>query len=219
MEHAASGSAPMLVKLLMVGDTAVGKTSALMRYVDDEFSTKFMSTIGVDYKDKQVVVDGTSIKLQIWDTAGQERFRTLTTSFYRRTQGILLMYDVTNRASFENVREWVKEIQDNAAPGVARVLFGNQCDRIADKVVSTADGRQLAGQFQMHFFEGSAKRDENIDEAFGCLVREVKKALEASQSPLRATAAQTPGTITLDETSAIGQEQLSTGKKPKSACC
>ena len=142
----------------MVGDTTVGKTSALVRYVDDEFSTNFVSTTAVDYKDKQIIADGANIKLQIWDTAGQERFRTLTASFYRRTQGILLMYDVTNRSSFQNVREWVEEIQENAGPRVACVLFGNQCDRMTEKVVSTQEGREMASHFDMDFFEGSAKR-------------------------------------------------------------
>ena len=179
---AASQASPMLVKLLLVGDSHVGKTSVLMRFVDAEFSLKFMSTIGVDYKDKAMCIDGTDLKLQIWDTAGQERFRTLTASFYRRTHGILLCYDVTDRASFRNVTEWVREIAENAGPHVARVLFGNKCDRLSEKVVSTEEGAAIAAQFDMDFYEGSAKRDENVSEAFEDLARQVKTFVEKDRS-------------------------------------
>ena len=180
--HGVASSSPMLVKLLLVGDSAVGKTSVLMRYVDAEFSLKFMSTIGVDYKDKTTTLDGKQLKLQVWDTAGQERFRTLTASFYRRAHGILLCYDVTDRTSFRNVQEWVREITESAGPHVARVLFGNKCDRVSEKVVSTEEGAAMAAQFDMAFFEGSAKRDENVTEAFEQLARQVKSFVEADRS-------------------------------------
>ena len=99
------------IKLLMIGDSGVGKTCLLLRYANDSFSPTFITTIGIDFKIKQIHLDGKDIKLQIWDTAGQERFRTITTSYFRGAQGILLVYDVTDRGSFENIRNWVSQIQ------------------------------------------------------------------------------------------------------------
>ena len=118
-------------------------------------------------------MDGTRVTMQIWDTAGQERFRNLTTSFYRRTQGIILVYDVTNRQSFDNVADWIREIQECAGEHVCKCLFGNQCDRIEDRVISTEEGKALAKRHQMAFYEGSAKADINVEEVFAELARQV----------------------------------------------
>ena len=108
--------------------SGVGKSCLLLRYSDDSFTSSFITTIGIDFKIKSINVNESKVKLQIWDTAGQERFRTITTAYYRGAMGILLVYDVSDEASFTNVRNWMRQIDQNAAENVNRVLIGNKCD-------------------------------------------------------------------------------------------
>ncbi|CAB9527816.1 Ras-related protein Rab [Seminavis robusta] len=175
------GSAPydMQIKLLMIGDSGVGKTCLLLRYANDSFSPTFITTIGIDFKIKNVDIDGTRIKLQIWDTAGQERFRTITTSYFRGAQGILLVYDVTDRRSFESIRNWISQIQQHADVHVNKILVGNKCDMTDEKVVSTEEGEKLANEFGIQFWECSAKNNINVDESFIGIGRAVKDRLVA----------------------------------------
>jgi len=158
----------MQIKLLMIGDSGVGKTCLLLRYANDSFSPTFITTIGIDFKIKNVEIDGKTIKLQIWDTAGQERFRTITTSYFRGAQGILLVYDVTDRQSFNSIHNWVSQLNSNADPNISRVLIGNKCDvPESERVVSVEEGKELAAQFGIeNFFECSAKQDLNVTAAF-----------------------------------------------------
>merc|ERR1711896_11775 len=125
-----------LFKLLLIGDSGVGKSCLLLRFADDTYTETYISTIGVDFKIRTVEMEGKVIKLQIWDTAGQERFRTITTSYFRGAQGILLVYDVTDRGSFNSIRNWVGQIQQHADVHVNKILIGNKCDMTDDKVVS-----------------------------------------------------------------------------------
>ena len=111
-----------LFKLLLIGDSGVGKTCILFRFSDDAFNTTFISTIGIDFKIKTIDIGGKRVKLQIWDTAGQERFHTITTSYYRGANGIMLVYDITNPKSFDNITKWLKNITDFAADDVERIL-------------------------------------------------------------------------------------------------
>jgi len=167
----------MQCKLLMIGDSGVGKTCVLLRYANDSFSPSFITTIGIDFKIKNVEVDGTRIKMQIWDTAGQERFRTITTSYFRGAQGILLVYDVTDRRSFESIRNWITQIQQHADVHVNKILVGNKCDMLDEMVVGTEEGQQLATEFGAGFFECSAKNDINVEECFLSIARAVKERL------------------------------------------
>ena len=184
-----SGAQPydMQVKLLMIGDSGVGKTCLLLRYANDSFSPTFITTIGIDFKIKNINVDGKRIKLQIWDTAGQERFRTITTSYFRGCQGILLVYDVTDRRSFESIRNWVAQIQQHADVRVNKFLAGNKCDMLDEKVVSTEEGQKLAREFGIDFGECSAKNNINVDQSFVGLARAVKERLvvDGGASPTR----------------------------------
>jgi len=175
------GSAPydMQIKLLMIGDSGVGKTCLLLRYANDSFSPTFITTIGIDFKIKNVDIDDTRIKLQIWDTAGQERFRTITTSYFRGAQGILLVYDVTDRRSFESIRNWVSQIQQHADVHVNKILVGNKADMVDEKVVSTEEGEKLAKEFGIDFWECSAKNNTNVEESFIGIGRAVKNRLVA----------------------------------------
>lgn len=169
----------MQIKLLMIGDSGVGKTCLLLRYANDSFSPTFITTIGIDFKIKNVEIDGKRIKLQIWDTAGQERFRTITTSYFRGAQGILLVYDVTDRRSFESIRNWVSQIQQHADVHVNKILVGNKCDMLDEKVVSTEEGQKLAKEFGIDFWEASAKNDINVEQSFISIARAVKNRLVA----------------------------------------
>ncbi len=138
--------------------SGVGKSCLLLRFSDDQFTTSFITTIGIDFKIRTLELEGKRVKLQIWDTAGQERFRTITTAYYRGAMGILLVYDVTDLNSFENIRQWMRNIEQYASDGINKVLVGNKCDMDESKrAVPTSRGQALADEFGIRFFETSAK--------------------------------------------------------------
>uniref|UniRef100_A0A6B2LJN4 Uncharacterized protein n=1 Tax=Arcella intermedia TaxID=1963864 RepID=A0A6B2LJN4_9EUKA len=165
----------------MIGDTAVGKSSLLLRFTEDMFNPSFISTIGIDFKVKTVDIDGKRVKLQVWDTAGQERFRTITTAYYRTAQGIILTYDVTNPESFGNLKMWAKAIDQHAAKSVNRILVGNKCDLVDKRQISSEKGRELANEFSIQFFETSAKNATSVEEAFLTLARDIKKRVDTEE--------------------------------------
>jgi len=158
---------PPIIRILMVGDSSVGKTSLVMRFDDKGFLNKYATTIGVDYSDRLVEVDGDEYKLQVWDTAGQERFRALTSSFFKRADGFCLCYDISSRHSFDNVNRWMKDICEQAPSGFNLILVGNKCDvPEARREVAYQEGVDLAGEFGAPFLEASAKTDRNVDDVF-----------------------------------------------------
>lgn len=156
----------LLFKLLLIGDSGVGKTSILFRFSDDAFNTTFISTIGIDFKIKTVELKGKKIKLQIWDTAGQERFHTITTSYYRGAMGIMLVYDITNIKSFENIARWLRNIDEHANEDVETMILGNKSDKEDQRVVSRERGQAIAREHGVRFMETSAKANMNIEAAF-----------------------------------------------------
>lgn len=179
-----------LLKLLVIGDSGititikriynsvgVGKSCLLLRFCDDSFTPSFITTIGIDFKIRIVDLDGKRIKIQIWDTAGQERFRTITTAYYRGAMGIMLVYDVTDERSFNNIRNWLRNIDQYASEGVNKILIGNKCDDIDRRVVERERGVELAREYGLKFMETSAKNGVNVDEAFFTLARDIKKRL------------------------------------------
>ena len=115
-----------LFKILLIGNSGVGKSSLLLRFADDTFTDNFMPTIGVDFKIRTLEVDGRTIKLQIWDTAGQERFKTITSSYYKGAHGIIVVYDITDKESFKNIDTWMNEVEKHASDNVSRILVGNK---------------------------------------------------------------------------------------------
>ncbi|RWS24083.1 ras-related protein Rab-3-like protein [Leptotrombidium deliense] len=159
-----------MFKILIIGNSSVGKTSFLFRYADDSFTSAFVSTVGIDFKVKTVFRQDKRVKLQIWDTAGQERYRTITTAYYRGAMGFILMYDVTNEESFNSVQDWVTQIQQYSWDNAQVILVGNKCDMEDERVVSTDRGRQLADQLKLEFFESSAKENINVKAVFERLV-------------------------------------------------
>lgn len=167
-----------LLKLLLIGDSSVGKTCLLFRFAEDKFNSAFISTIGIDFKIRTVTVDGKRLKLQIWDTAGQERFRTITTAYYRGAAGIMLVYDVTNERSFENIKNWMRNIEEHAADDVEKMIIGNKSDKDDSRVISTDKGQALALEHDVTFYETSAKDGTNVEDAFISIARVIKNTLE-----------------------------------------
>merc|ERR1719269_381806 len=171
----------------MIGDSMVGKTSLLLRFADDKFQENVLPTIGIDFKIKTVQILDKTIKLQIWDTAGQERFRTITSSYYRGAHGIIVVYDVTDKESFNNVKHWVQEIEKYAADGVNKLLVGNKCDLSSKKVVSYDEAKELADSLGIQFMETSAKNAHNVEQAFQTMAKDIKTRVATQPSPARAT--------------------------------
>lgn len=163
-----------LFKLLIIGDSGVGKSCLLLRFSDDIFTDSFISTIGVDFKIRTIEIGGSKIKLQIWDTAGQERFRTITSSYYRGAHGIIVVYDVTEQKSFNNITKWLKEIDTFAGPTVQKLLVGNKCDLENERAVSTDQGKELAAKLNIPFVETSAKDSINVEQAFIKMAEDIK---------------------------------------------
>ena len=142
----------------------------LLRFADNLFSGTYITTIGVDFKIRTIEVNGEKVKLQIWDTAGQERFRTITSTYYRGTHGVIVVYDVTNADSFVNVKRWLQEIDQNCDV-VNRILVGNKNDCPDKKVVSTEDAQKFAEQIGIELYETSAKENINVEEVFYAITR------------------------------------------------
>eukprot|EP01147_Barroeca_monosierra_P008036 gene8036-10067_t len=167
-----------LFKLLLIGESGVGKTCLLFRFSDDAFNASFISTIGIDFKIRTIELEDKKIKLQIWDTAGQERFRTITTAYYRGAMGIMIVYDITSAKSFENVKNWIKNIEENASEDVELMLLGNKCDMEDSRVVSKEQGEKLALEYGIPFMETSAKANINVEDAFFQLAKNIKKKMD-----------------------------------------
>ncbi|XP_023346280.1 ras-related protein Rab-1A isoform X4 [Eurytemora carolleeae] len=163
-----------LFKLLLIGDSGVGKSCLLRRFADDTYTESYISTIGVDFKIRTIELDGKTIKLQIWDTAGQERFRTITSSYYRGAHGIIVVYDVTDQESFNNVKQWLQEIDRYASENVNKLLVGNKCDLTNKKVVDYSSAKEYADQLGIPFLETSAKNATNVEQAFMTMAAEIK---------------------------------------------
>ena len=140
-----------IFKVLLLGNSNVGKSSLFLRFVDDVWNDTFVPTIGVDFKIKTFEIDSKKIKMQIWDTAGQERFKNIISSYYRGAHGILLLYDVTDKESFKNLSNWLIEIEKNASKNILRILIGNKCDLEDKRVITHSQGKEFADTYGLKF--------------------------------------------------------------------
>eukprot|EP00419_Tripos_fusus_P011421 CAMPEP_0172658026 /NCGR_PEP_ID=MMETSP1074-20121228/2500_1 /TAXON_ID=2916 /ORGANISM="Ceratium fusus, Strain PA161109" /LENGTH=217 /DNA_ID=CAMNT_0013473251 /DNA_START=70 /DNA_END=723 /DNA_ORIENTATION=+ len=197
-----------LFKLLLIGDSGVGKSNMLLRFADDVYRDNLESTIGVDFKICTQVVDGKTVKMQIWDTAGQERFRTIAASYYRGAHGIIVTYDVTDRTSFQNVRMWMQEIEKYVRGNVSRLLVGNKSDLSSKRCITHDEGKCLADELGVQFLETSAKDNSNIVETFSSLCRDMVAHVGPCGRPSSA-----------GETHRLRGSELDTSSRTEVSCC
>jgi len=183
-----------MFKLLIIGDSGVGKSSLLVRFADNTFLPNYVATIGVDFKIRTLNINGERVKLQIWDTAGQERFRTITSTYYRGTHGVIVVYDVCSGESFANVKRWLHEIDQNCDV-VNRILVGNKDDDPERKVVLSEDAHRYARQMGIQLFETSAMNNVNVEESFRAVAELAlrTKREQMSQAGLGKGGAGSPG--------------------------
>ena len=166
----------LVYKILLLGDSEVGKSCFLMRYSDNIFVENYITTIGLDYKLKYVQLDsGETIKVQLWDTAGQDRYRTIAKNYYKGSHGILLLYDITKENSFENIREWVQNIREEVYEKAIIFLIGNKIDKKNERKITTEQGQKLAAEYNLPFFEAYAKSGENVEEIFKNLYKKISE--------------------------------------------
>ena len=162
-------------KILTIGESGVGKTCILRRFVENKFLKNHLATIGIDFKTKTLNINNQEIKLKIWDTAGQERFRNITTQYYKGADGIVLVYDVTDEASYEKIKDWMDQILSNTQQEeIGLVLLGNKCD-MEPRNVTEDQGKKMAEELKISYFETSALTGQGIKEAFEQLTRDIMK--------------------------------------------
>ncbi|KAI6043076.1 P-loop containing nucleoside triphosphate hydrolase protein [Pisolithus marmoratus] len=170
-----------LFKLLLIGDSGVGKSCLLLRFADDTYTESYISTIGVDFKIRTIELEGKTVKLQILtlSNVGQERFRTITSSYYRGAHGIIVVYDYT----FTNVKQWLQEIDRYASEGVNKLLVGNKSDLTNKKVVEYSGAKEFSDQLGIPFLETSAKNATNVEQAFLTMAKQIKDRMGATSTP------------------------------------
>lgn len=166
-----------LFKIVLIGDSAVGKSNLLARFACDEFYPNSKSTIGVEFQTQKLDINGKEVKAQIWDTAGQERFRAVTSAYYRGAVGALLVYDISRRLTFENIGRWLNELQTHSDMNVVTILVGNKSDLKDAREVTTAEGKSLAEAQGLFFIETSALDSSNVAVAFKTVVKEIYNIL------------------------------------------
>uniref|UniRef100_A0A7N0U334 Uncharacterized protein n=1 Tax=Kalanchoe fedtschenkoi TaxID=63787 RepID=A0A7N0U334_KALFE len=162
-----------LFKVVVIGDSAVGKSNLLSRYARNEFSPHSKATIGVEFQTQSMEIDGKEVKAQIWDTAGQERFRAVTSAYYRGAVGALVVYDITRRTTFDSVNRWLDELKTHSDSTVAKILVGNKWDLEHIRAISPEEGKSIAESEGLFFIETSALDSTNVQEAFELVIREI----------------------------------------------
>ncbi|KAK8861144.1 hypothetical protein M9Y10_012839 [Tritrichomonas musculus] len=175
-------SSPLNFKFIIVGNSAVGKSCLLLRFDEDRFQPIHDVTVGVTFSIKTLQIDGQDIKVQIWDTAGQEIFRSITRSYYRDSNCAIIVYDITDRTSFEKIGDWVRDVRNLAPPECTIALVGNKLDLAAQRVVETSEGEELADRENMIFYETSAASGENVKELFNASVSTVFSRMKNSNA-------------------------------------
>ena len=165
----------MIFKIVLIGDSSVGKTNILSKYLSNEFDPDSKATVGVEFGTKNFKIENNIVKVQIWDTAGQERYRSITNAYYKGAKGSLLVYDITNQKTFESLDKWISDLKTNSDENISIVLLGNKSDLESDRKVSTEQGREKAEFYKLAFMETSALNGNNIEKAFNELITDVYK--------------------------------------------
>ena len=165
----------MMFKVVLVGDSFVGKTNIMSKYIKNEFHEDSKATVGVEFGSKQFTVEGHSIKAQIWDTAGQERYKAITSAYYKGAKGAFIVYDITRKQSFDSVEKWVNDVTAVADKKITIILIGNKCDLEDQRQITKEQGEEKANKLEIAFLETSAYSGENLDKAFDKMMNEVYK--------------------------------------------
>lgn len=168
----------MIFKIVLVGDSGVGKTNLLLRYLKNEFNTQTKATVGVEFGNTKVQIDNALIKAQIWDTAGQERYRSITSAYYKGAHGALIVYDITRKDSFDSVEKWLSDLKNNGEEKMVIMAIGNKCDMVNERVISTEDGEAKAQRNNIAFLETSALNATNVAKAFDELIQKLYVAFK-----------------------------------------
>ncbi|KAL8201492.1 hypothetical protein R6Q57_012831 [Mikania cordata] len=197
-----------LFKLVLIGDSGVGKSNLLSRFTRNEFSLESKSTIGVEFATRSIRIDDKVVKAQIWDTAGQERYRAITSAYYRGAVGALLVYDVTRHVTFENVESWLKELRDHTDSNTVMMLVGNKSDLRHLRAVTSEDAKSFAEKEDMYFMETSALESLNVEKAFTEVLTQIhqivsRKALDVGDDPASLPKGQTINVGNKDDLSAL----------------
>ena len=198
------------LKILLIGDSQVGKTSLLLKYTEHVFPEEHIATIGVEYKDKFILKDNYNIRLQIWDTAGQERFHSITKNIYRNANGVLFVYDITNQESFSNIKNWIKDLQ-NVGNDIKGVIIGNKIDLEQKRDISKQYLEEIGKKYNMPILETSAKQSINVNEGFELLVNELLKGKNENQI-VEMFSRKTRSDLSISS-------KTNSTKKQKSGCC
>ena len=197
------------IKIIVVGDSGVGKTNLINRFASDKFDTNSKATIGVEFVYKTLKINKEVIKVEVWDTAGQERYRAITSSYYKGAKGAIIVYDITNEDSFNNVESWMNEVIKKGKTDMQFLLVGNKKDLINDRKVTEQKGIDKAKELNMNLFEASALEKTNVNEAFNYLVKEIYLNIRKEKN------------INTNNDEKIGQGgiALNTNKKKRKKCC
>ena len=188
-------------KIMVLGESKVDKTQLIKRYTKNVFGGVYLTTVGMDFQDKIIEIEDKKVRLQVWDTAGQERFRNVTKSYFQSSHGLLVVYDITDRESFEKINFWMENIKNNAPENAKLILVGNKCDLANERKVSYEEGENYAKKFNIKFFESSAKDGTNVNELFFYLANEIYQDDKTKEKDNKKTT------------------QLNSKKKGKKGCC
>jgi len=214
MADGTTSSYDFLCKIVLIGDSGVGKSNLLSRFTKNEFNLDSKSTIGVEFATRSIQVDNKTVKAQIWDTAGQERYRAITAAYYRGAVGALIVYDISKHGSYANVARWLKELRDHADSNIVIMLVGNKSDLKHLRAVPTAEGESFSAENGLSFIETSALDASNVDSAFQNILTDIyhivsSKALESNADAVRPTGGES---VRLPPSS-------DTAASTKSGCC
>ena len=177
-DYISEGNYNYLLKFIIIGDAAVGKSNLLVRYTSGQFKEEYQLTIGVEFGSNNVIISDNTYRIQIWDTAGQENFRSITRSYYKNTACAIIVYEISNKKSFENISSWIEECKNTAPKSILMVLVGNKCDLEDNREVTEEEGREFAEKNGMLFFETSAKTGKNVEELFKQSVKVIDQKIK-----------------------------------------
>jgi len=206
-----------LFKVVLIGDSGVGKSNLLSRFTRNEFNLESKSTIGVEFATKSIKTDGKTIKAQIWDTAGQERYRAITSAYYRGAVGALLVYDISKRITYDNVVRWLKELRDHADQNIVIMLVGNKKDLRHMRQVQTEEAKEFCKQNKLFFIETSALADSNVATAYETILKEIYRLI--SRKTVANIDPVTPGFSGQGQSIALDQNNVTPPAPSKTGCC